>query len=288
MSFALGCRINENNLGGIWVRITNMIRVIFFLLFVAATPWVYGQTAPPAQNPPENEWRFSVIPFMWATTIDSKVTVGGYDVDTTTSFSDIWHNLNGALMLHMEAQKGKFGLFFEPMYSKIKADGTFIRQRVANLPAIPRDLTLTYEQWIIEGGAFYQAGKWRVGENKDQWMTLDVFAGARYWSIKADLDTSTLINPDRSDSWVDPIIGARFTADLSKNVMINFRGDIGGFGVGSDFTWNGLAVIGYRFNEYITGLMGYRALYVDYKSGTSRVRFEETLHGPIMGVAFTF
>jgi len=266
------------------VKSTKAILIMFFMIFVTAAPWVHGQTA----QPPENQWKFTVIPFMWATTIDSKVTVGGYDVETRTSFSDIWQNLNGAMMIRLEAQKGKFGLFLEPQYSKIKVDGTFVRQRHANLPAIPRDLTLTYEQWTVEGGGFYQAGKWRVGEDKDQWVVVDVLAGARYWSIKVDLDTSTIINPDRSNSWVDPIIGARLNADLSRKVMLNLRADIGGFGVGSDFSWNGLAAIGYRFTENITGLLGYRALYVNYKSGTSRARYEETLHGPIMGLAFTF
>lgn len=260
------------------------ILVVFFMMFVTAASWVHGQT----EQPPENQWKFAVIPFMWAINIDSKVTVGGYDTSTTTSFGDILPNLNGAMMIHLEAQKGKFGLFLEPQYSKIKVDGTFVRRRDANLPAIPRDLTLTYEQWTIEGGGFYQAGKWRVGENKDQWVVLDVLAGARYWSINIDLDTSTNINPGRSNSWVDPIIGARLNADLSKKLMLNLRADIGGFGVGSDFSWNGLAVIGYRFTENITGLMGYRALYVNYKSGTSRARYEQTLHGPIMALAFTF
>jgi hypothetical protein len=265
-----------------------MISVIFFMLFTVSAPWVHAQSTPPAQNAPEDRWRFSVVPFMWATAIDSKVTVGGYDANTTTSFADIWRNLNGAMMIHMEAQKGKFGLFLEPMYSKIRVDGTFVRQRDPGLPAIPRDLTLTYEQWIVEGGGFYQAGKWRAGEKNDEWVTLDLLAGVRYWSIKADLDTSTAINPGRSNSWVYPIVGARLNIDLSKKVMINLRGDIGGFGVGSDFTWNGLAAIGYRFNEYITGLVGYRALYVNYKSGTSRARFEETFHGPIIALAFGF
>lgn len=259
-----------------------------FILFALAAPWVHCQTSPPAQNSQESEWQFRVVPFMWATTIDSETTVGGYDVKTTIDFSDIWRNLSGAAMLHLEAQNGRFGLFLEPTYSKIRADSTFVRRRLPNLPPIPRDLTLTYEQWMVEGGGFYQAGKWHVGEGKGQWLILDVLAGARYWSVKVDLDTGTVINPGRSNSWVDPIIGARLTADLSTKVMVNLRGDVGGFSVGSDFTWNGLAVVGYRFTDRITGLLGYRVLYVDYKSGTSKARFEETLHGPVLGMAFVF
>ena len=263
--------------------------VVCFLLFMVSASWVHGQTtAAPVQKAPEDGWKFNIIPFMWATSINSTVTVGGYDADTTTSFSDIWNHLNGAMMIHMEAQKGNLGFFLEPMYSRIRVDSTFVRQRDPNLPAIPRDLTLTYTQWVVEGGAFYQAGKWRTGESKDEWATFDILAGARYWSVKTDLDTSTIINPGRSSSWFDPIVGVRFTADLSKKVLVNLRGDIGGFGVGSDFSWNALALFGYRFNEHITGLIGYRALYVNYKSGTNKERFEETFYGPVLGVAFSF
>lgn len=75
-------------------------------------------------------------------------------------------------------------------------------------------------------------------------------------------NTSTAINPDRSNSWVDPIIGARLSADLSTKVMVNLRGDIGGFGVGSDFTWNGSAFIGLSFYRRDHGSAGLpRALY---------------------------
>ncbi len=271
------------------MKMRKALCMMFFLLFMLSAGWVHGQTtAAPVQKTPGDQWKFTIAPFLWASSINSTVTVGGYDVDTRTSFSDIWRDLNGAFMIHMEAQKENFGLFLEPMYSRIRADSTFNRQRDPNLPAIPRDLTLTYTQWIVEGGGFYQAGKWRTGENNDEWTTLDILAGARYWSVKTDLDTSTVINPGRSSSWVDPIVGVRFTADLSKKVLVNLRGDIGGFGVGSDFTWNALALFGYRFNEHITGLIGYRALYVNYKAGTSRERFEETFYGPVLGLAFSF
>ncbi len=282
------------------MKTTRMVLLFCFMLFAPVGPWVHGQTVPPARNPDlsrsvakpesprEGQWQFRLIPYMWATTIDSKVTVGGYDAETTTTFSDIWRNLAGAGMLHFEAQKGKVGFFLDPLYMKLRADGTFERRRDPNVPAIPRDLTLTYEQWLVEFGGFYQIGKWSVGQNKGQWMTVDILGGGRYWWVRADLDTSTVINPTETNQWIDPIIGARLTADLTKKVIFNIRADVGGFGVGSDFSWNGIATLGYRFSDRITGLLGYRVLYIDYKSGSGRARYEETIHGPLAGLAFAF
>jgi len=283
------------------MRKTRMILILSLMVFMlAAASWVHGQTDLPAEKPclpgpvaksatPQgNQWQFRVVPFMWAPTIDSKTTVGGYDVETTTSFSDIWRNLNGALMLHLEAQKDKFGFFFEPTYMKLKSDGTFQRRRDLNVPVIPRDISVVYEQWMIEFGGFYQVGKWSIGDGKKQQMTFDALAGGRYWWVRADLDTSTAINPVKSNQWIDPLVGARLTADLSERVNLNIRGDVGGFGAGSDFSWNGVITLGYRFSDHITGLLGYRALYVNYKNGSGGSRYEETIHGPVMGIAFVF
>ncbi len=50
------------------------------------------------------------------------------------------------------------------------------------------------------------------------------------------------------------------------------RADIGGFGVGSELSWNALAAYNRQFfdlNGYaISGYIGYRALQVDYRSGS--------------------
>jgi hypothetical protein len=42
------------------------------------------------------------------------------------------------------------------------------------------------------------------------------------------------------------------------------------------------------FSSPPTRVLGYRLLYVDYKGGSSRARFEETMYGPLAGVAFVF
>jgi hypothetical protein len=95
---------------------------------------------------------------------------------------------------------------------------------------------------------------------------------------------------EKSKDWIDPIIGARFRADLSKKFSLAVRGDIGGFSVGSDFTWNASAILGYHFSQTVSAWLGYRALGVDYESGSgfSKFKYDVIMQGPIVGLGFHF
>jgi|SRR5215218_1595907 hypothetical protein len=57
----------------------------------------------------------------------------------------------------------------------------------------------------------------------------------------------------------------------SRGHQLSLRGDGGGFGVGSDFCWQAIAAYGWDFARYnnitFLGVLGYRALYVDYAQG---------------------
>jgi hypothetical protein len=69
----------------------------------------------------------------------------------------------------------------------------------------------------------------------------------------------------------------------------SLRGDIGGWGAGSQFTWNVQALVGYRFTLLgadATALVGYRALSQDYES--RRLVWDMTLHGPVIGLNLRF
>jgi hypothetical protein len=262
-------------------------------------PLAYGQTAAPGANKPasdstsnpavgDNQWHLLVAPYAWASSIHSKVTIGNFDATSTVTFSDLLRNLQGAGQIHLEAQKNQFGFFLDPTYMKIRGDATFNGLHNGAAPPVVRDLTLTMEMWLVEFGGFYQVGKWPINGNSGQKVTVDILGGGRLWYLHSDLDTTSPINPTKTVNFVDPIIGARVTADLTKKVVVNLRGDVGGFGVGSDISWNGVLTFGYRFTPSITAMLGYRVLYVDYKADSKRVRYEETLYGPMAGVAFTF
>lgn len=259
------------------------IAVFFAVCLMLTGSMAHAQTAPSVETGPASTdgstWEFRLIPYAWLIAMDTKATVRNYTADSKINFSDILQNMDLAGQLHFEAQKGKWGFFIDPTYLKLSQDGT-LRDG--------RNIRMQIEQWLVEFGGIYQLGKWSFEEKGKRSLTVDALGGGRYWYLSANLDTSSTLNPSKTTQWVDPFIGASLKADITERLLFNIRGDVGGFSVGSDFSWNALGVFGYRFTKDITGLLGYRALYVDYKAGTSSIRYNMTIHGPIMGLAFSF
>ncbi|MBM6584083.1 hypothetical protein ILT44_28185 [Microvirga sp. BT689] len=87
------------------------------------------------------------------------------------------------------------------------------------------------------------------------------------------------------------MIGARVRYAVAPEHELFLRGDIGGFGVGSDFSWQAIGGYGFDFGAYngiiFSGVIGYRALSVDYAQGEGRrsYEFDMVQHGPILGVS---
>lgn len=267
---------------------------LMFLAFTASVgPLAYGQTTAagtgkPVEGGGDAKWNFSIAPYMWAVSMDGKVTVGDHSASSSMSFSDIMKNLQVGGLTHMEARKGKLGVFVDPIYLKMKQDMTLRAVSAAGALPPTRDVTATIETWLVEFGFIYQAGRWRL-DDKDggRSASLDIYAGGRYWYMHNSLDTTGPANPTVNVDFTDPMIGLSFNTDLTERTVLNLRSDIGGFGAGSDFSWSAAAMFGYRFTPDITGFLGYRALYLDYKASDSP-RVKITMQGPITGIVFAF
>src|SRR5262249_58840466 len=121
-------------------------------------------------------------------------------------------------------------------------------------------------------------------------VALDVYAGGRYTDLRIDIDTRGAPSVNQSADWLDPIVGGQVNFGLTERFFVVVRGDIGGFGVGSDFAWSAMGLLGYRWQgagvEWAI-LGGYKALGQDYTSasGARRFQWDTTMHGPIVGVS---
>ena len=65
---------------------------------------------------------------------------------------------------------------------------------------------------------------------------------------------------------------------------IGFRGDVGGFGIASNFTWKAGAVIDWRVGKFIALGAGYRALDYDYEEDD--FAYDVRQHGPVAFLRF--
>ena len=89
------------------------------------------------------------------------------------------------------------------------------------------------------------------------------------------------------------MLEARLRYGVAPGHELFLRGDLCGFGVGSDFSWQ--VVGGYIFDfgtwqgVTVSGVIGYRALSVDYTQGEGRRRYEFDMvqRGPVLGLSIS-
>ena len=117
--------------------------------------------------------------------------------------------------------------------------------------------------------------------------TLDGVAGIRYVKMDAGINLRNAgINLDGDQDWVDPIVGLRYDYQIADKWAMRLYGDVGGFGVSSDFTWQGFGLIDFQPWKNVAFVAGYRAIGTDYEtgSGNDKFIFDATVHGPVIGL----
>ena len=230
----------------------------------------------------ESGWNFSIEPYLMATNIDGDAGVGRVTgAEVAVDFDDILENLDAGFMVVMEAHHASgWGIILDygfmdlgkeisgPLGGVIDAD---IRQGILELLAAKRfDLTNGY---------------------------YEIIGGIRWWDNDIDVEVDPLVLPGTptasiDEDWVDPVVGMRFVTPMSEKWKLALRGDVGGFGVGSDFTASAAAGILYSFSKTISLDVKYRALWVDYENGTKGTpgyfAYDTVTHGPILGLIFEF
>jgi len=232
--------------------------------------WVYGEESNSNAN-----WDFSLAPmYLWAVSIDGDQTVKGVDVDLDVPFSDVWDNLNGALTFHFEGlYKQQWGFFADLNYIVLKPE--------QSTPI--GDIEIDFTEIMAELAGFY-----RITSGPH---AFDGLAGLRYSSMDVDVALpGPLPNVDQRQDWVDPYFGLRWQWRINEKWGTRLRGDIGGFGIGSDLTWNLVGLIDFKPWKHVSLFGGYRALYQDYStgSGNNKFAFDATMQGPVLGLNITW
>jgi hypothetical protein len=241
------------------------------------------------------EWRFAFIPYIWITSMNGEMTVRGRTVDIDASFGDIIDNADSIFAFNgiLAARKGRWGGYVDGTYMKLGTDDSKLG---------PLTVDTTNQLAYFEFGGLYRLGEgvWGADWQEDKpakgrrWF-LDFIAGGRMttqdnqFTLKGVQGSSRQISQSRT--WTDPIFGFIGITDLSESRKWEFRlkGDIGGFGVASQFMWNFLATVGYNFQAGKANLapyLGYRAFYQDFSDGSGQEAYEwdVTLHGPVLGL----
>jgi len=240
-----------------------------------------------------DDWQFGLAAYAWLANLSGTANIKGTDVDVDQGFNDIVRQLDFVAAGMGEARKGKWSLIGDAMYLKISDSGT-----TAIRDGLTADLKFKFRQTLVAGYAGY-----RVWSDQDepaagvQGTDFDLLAGVRYNRLEPEL-TGTLTalgisqSGDAKDTvdWADPVIGARLQFYPGQRSRIVLWGDVGGFGVGSDMTWQLMATYGYTFDNGWDLFAAYRAYAYDYTSGSgaNKTVMDLTTHGPVLGVGYKF
>jgi hypothetical protein len=222
-------------------------------------------------------WSFAITPYLWVSGIDSTIPTPLGAVDTSARFGDIIDNLDFAAMGTIEARKGRLGAKVDAIHLAVSTEN----ETPQGIPFEQADARL--KSWIVTG-----AGTWR-GFETDK-VAIDLTAGFRFMRIGTALDLTGGLGPDRSfdrsGSWVDPVFGTVVTWQMAEGWYARGSGDVGGFGVSSDITFQGLVALGYRFSNRVSAEAAYRHLEVE-RTGDGG-DFRVAIKGPQLGVRIGF
>ncbi len=279
--------------------------------------------APVYKAPPPvvvNPWTFDITPYAWLPSLNGSSTTKGHTTDVdATFFGDLIHRkipkeLFG-LMTSFEARNDRFAIIGDFTYLMLGAgkgaarSETFSQRVGAN---VDLDANFTTKMVIAELAGAYQIARW-AGGAPGSGTAVDVYGGGRLWWQQAEASLALnaqliAVLPQRTftisgnrayaDSgditWIDPIVGLRLRHQFAPGSELTLSGDVGGFGVGSRFSWQALGAYRWTFaktnNITWSGMLGYRALYADYTkgSGDTLYVYDMLQHGPIAGVSARF
>jgi hypothetical protein len=120
----------------------------------------------------------------------------------------------------------------------------------------------------------------------------ELMLGGQFNSIDASITGTGPVGflSENTQSWFDPLVGLRLTAPEGGKWRVALQAHVGGFGIGSDFAWQLYPQFGYRFSQLFELVGAYRAINLDYKtgSGTSEFVYDVITFGPQLGIVLHF
>ena len=170
-------------------------------------------------------WEFIFGLYGWGISMNGQTGIGDNIIDVDLSFDDLSKFNNRSFAGRFEAAKGRWAYFLDIQFGSLQA----------------ADLTSTQDVNIntFEAGiAYIIAGR------------LEGILGARYQTFNSDFASTGAPPESISQNWFDPYVGGRLIIPLGSLFFATVRGDVGGFGVGSDFSYNGIGSLGIQSVSY--------------------------------------
>jgi hypothetical protein len=226
--------------------------------------------APPDASAGEpSKWTFDASLYGLAVGMSGDIGIGPVNADVDVGFDKIWDNLEFGAMGTLRLGYDRWALTTDVLYMGLQGSKNGVAAEL--------------DQWMVEPTVSYRVSKY-----------FEALAGTRYNNISGEIRGPGILPtpriPTGTQDWWDPIVGTNLRLPLGKGFSFHVRGDVGGFGAGSDLTWQAFPYFGWQFTKWGSLQAGYRWLYMDYETGdgASRFKYDMLSQGPQIGLTFHF
>lgn len=221
---------------------------------------------------PATDFSFAIEPYVWAAGIVGDVSAGaGPGVAVDADFSDLLENLEGGLMFAGEAWFGReWGMLGDVTWMDLAGEGS----------GPLGNATIRGETELVHGQL---SAMWRASASKD--VMFDCLAGVRLIDIESGLQVGSQA-ASAGETLLDPVVGLRATIPLGSQFQFVALADVGGFGVGTDLSYQVLATIGWQVSSSIGVGLGWRQLGLDFDE--SELAMDAAFSGPLLGMRIAF
>jgi hypothetical protein len=245
------------------------------------------------KNP--NDWSCTLEPYGWLPGVYGQVGAKGLPtVDVNRGPIQVLSKLDWAVFLKAEVRKGRWGLIADGFYARFSAPGNpsgplyqsanaTLNQSMDSLVAAFRVVDDRRYFADLYAGARYNYMGVQVSATPTQFRQ---FANPRANAVATALQNVLPTSASSETSWVDPLVGIRARVNLTRCLYLEALGDVGGFGAGSQITWNTQATLGVGLTRNIDFEAGYRYMYVDYVKGSLDCNLNYA--GALAGIVFKF
>ena len=264
-----------------------------FASLVIALVWANAALAQDERPPPSpSDWQFEVTGYLFASAMEGDTGIRNIDAEVDVDFSDLVDKIELGAMAFLAGKNDTWSFLVDGAYVSIVDDSS--NAHAVGNTALTTNLEVELKQAWVEGFV----GR-RIFANPDakRPYRVDAIAGFRYMNIQGEISAQAALlgatlaaQREREVDWIDPLIGIRAEWQVADRFRLLGWADYGGFGVGSDSTWQIVVGGNYAVTERVSIYGLYRALAFDFEegSGADRIKLDLTLSGPMAGVGYRF
>lgn len=214
----------------------------------------------------EKGWKFSLRPYFFLSGLSGSITVDPLTFPVNSSFSTLLQNVKIGGFISFTAEKGQWGLNSDFQYINLYGESEGLENTSLDLKNIIGELDVIFRPEMAPNLRF--------------------LLGVRAYSVSQNFVLAGVSLPEASVTVWDPVIGAFGSWALHNRWDFELRGDIGGFGISSEATYQMMGAFRFGLGESTSIPFGYRIL--GYQIQTGGVLMNTRMMGAFIGFDFRF